>query len=271
MQADEGAQLRLLEDRREKLSVRLKLSERRRRFCFVLAAVAFLVGFSVFASARMFGGVCFPVHLFGQNCVPDGRVPLLIGASVAIVLAGLGASIGTRGMRQEIVDLYNEEDLLRIGSQSHEQKAQKLLKIQQLQLKRFYDQTLRQSSLIFAVGVVAMALGFAIIIATLFFVAQDIPATAAEPPDRELLGEKVVIAVLGAAGGILTNFVGAMYIKMFSEIVQSVARSQSAIVTTSHLHLANLLAASIGDDTLRQKTLAELALALRPPTPNPTP
>jgi hypothetical protein len=177
----------------------------------------------------------------------------------------------TRATRQAIVDLDNEEDLLLINAQSHEQKAQKLLRIQQLELKRFYDQTLRQSSMIFAVGVVAMALGFAIIIATLYFVGHDFLAPATSPQDREALGEKVVVAVLGATGGILTNFVGAMYIKMFSEIVQSVARSQSAVVATHHLHLANLLAATIGEDGLRQKTLAELALALRPPASNPAP
>jgi hypothetical protein len=259
---EEEPQLRAIISRREQRASLLARYERTSRIAFVTAAISFLIGLSVFASARLFGNVCF--FIFGTHCVVDGRNYLLVGASIAIVLTGIGASTRTRSTRQEIVDLDNEADLLRISSQSHEQKAQKLLRIQQLELKRFYDQTLRQSSMIFVVGVVAMTLGFAIIITTLYFVGYDFLASDKGLQDRGALGEKVVVAALGAVGGILTNFVGAMYIKMFSEIVQSVARSQSAVVATHHLHLANLLAATIGDDGLRQKTLADLALALRP-------
>jgi hypothetical protein len=69
----------------------------------------------------------------------------------------------------------------------------------------------------------------------------------------------LVVAALGAVGGILTNFVGAMYIKMFSEIVQAVTKSHASLVATSHVHLANVLAANIKTDELREKTLADLA------------
>ena len=54
-----------------------------------------------------------------------------------------------------------------------------------------------------------------------------------------------------------------MYIKMFTQIVQGVTHSQDALVTMNHLHLANLFAADISDTNLREKTLAELALALK--------
>ena len=259
----DGLLLTAIDGRKDRLLRSLGQKEWASRISFVLAAIFTLTGIAIFISARTFDRMCFPFFIFGQNCIPDGRNFLIGGVSVSIIFAGVGASQRRQATRQEIEDLDNEADLLRISSQSHEQKAQKLLKIQQTELKRFYDQTLQQSSMIFAVGVGAMVLGFIIIIATLYFVGHDFLTSNTGAQDGGLLGEKVVVAVLGAAGGILTNFVGAMYIKMFSEIVQSVARSQNVVVATYHLHLANLFAASIGNEEKRQTILAELATALR--------
>jgi hypothetical protein len=51
-----------------------------------------------------------------------------------------------KSYRLDLTDVENQLDLVRIPDQSQEQKAQKLLQIQQFELKRYYDQTLRQSN-----------------------------------------------------------------------------------------------------------------------------
>src|ERR1700730_3570664 len=68
-----------------------------------------------------------------------------------------------KSLRNDLSDIDNQLDLIRIPDQSQEQKAQKLLQIQQFELKRYYDQTLRQSNSIFYVGVITMILGFSVI------------------------------------------------------------------------------------------------------------
>jgi hypothetical protein len=98
------------------------------------------------------------------------------------------------------------------------------------------------------------------------FVAEEL--SPIQSPGAATQFENSGLAVLGAIGGILTNFVGAMYIKMFSEIIQAVTKSHASLVATSHLHLANVLVANIRTDELREKTLSDLALALKlPPAP----
>jgi hypothetical protein len=56
-----------------------------------------------------------------------------------------------------------------------------------------------------------------------------------------------------------------MYVNMFSKIVQTLNLSFSALVATYRYNFANVLAANIRDDVLREKTLSDLALAGRTP------
>jgi len=194
------------------------------------------------------------------------KVDLLVGVISTIVYGFMplilvwNYTTRLKTLRGELSDIENQLDLIRIPDQSQEQKAQKLLQIQQFELKKYYDQTLRQSNGIFWVGVITMILGFLVIAWSMYFVSRHF-GTGPEG-GQKWSGESVIVAVLGAIGGILTNFIGVMYIKMFSEIVQAVTKSHASLVITSHLHLANVLVANIRTDELREKTLAELVMAV---------
>jgi Ca2+/Na+ antiporter len=173
-------------------------------------------------------------------------------AAMALTSVLLCLVIAPRSLQNELVDIANELDLIAIPSISFEQRAQKQFQIQQLELKRYYNQTLHQSAYIFWVGVASMLVGIAIVIGTIFFVHSWAGAD-----------EKVIVGIVGAVGGVLANFVSVIYIKMFSEIIKGVTHSYDALVTMNHLHLANLLIADISDKELREKTLADLAFALK--------
>lgn len=187
-----------------------------------------------------------------SNKYDDALTSILGGAIIATPMLLWCLVLSPRSRQNELIDASNELDLLSIPSISYEQKAQKLLQMQQLELKRYYSQTLYQSSYIFWVGVSAMIVGVAVVAGTIYYVhswGQD-------------TFEKSIIGIVGAVGGILINFVGVMYLRMFSEIVKGVTHSYDALVTMNHLHLANLFLADISDKELREKTLAELALGL---------
>lgn len=156
-----------------------------------------------------------------------------------------------REIEIEIRDIENELDLLSISEDSIEQRAEKQFKLHQLELKKYYDQTLRHSSWIFLVGIICLILGFAIIGITLYLVFSS-SATIE-------LSEKIILASLGAIGAILSNFIGIIYIKIYSETIKSLTEFHNRLVLTHYLHFANFLIGKITDQTLREKTLAEIA------------
>jgi hypothetical protein len=150
--------------------------------------------------------------------------------------------------------LDNEIDLLGISEESVELRAEKLFKLHQLELKRYYDQTLRHSSAIFLVGIGCIILGFAIVGAALYVLASL--------PEDEGTTTKIVVGALGGIGAILANFIGAIYMKMFSETLKSLTEFHHRLVGTHHLHFGNFLAAKITEGDLRNKTLAGVAEGL---------
>jgi hypothetical protein len=156
-----------------------------------------------------------------------------------------------RELEIEIRDIENELDLLSIADTSIEQRAEKLFKLHQFELKKYYDQTLRHSAWIFVVGLVCIVLGFTIIGITLYLVVSNFPVKE--------LSEKIVLASLGAIGGVLSNFIAVIYLKMYSETIKSLTEFHNRLVLTHHLHFGNFLTAKIADQTLREKTLAEIA------------
>jgi hypothetical protein len=242
-----------LETRRGEAVAQIAAYQRRRG---VAGAIAVLVPVLCVASGYAFTSeVWTPV----KTCE---TIAATLPYSAIALLVVVNYSIRLKHLRNDLKDIDNQLDMIRIPEQSHEQKAQKLLQIQQFELKRYYDQTLRQSTGIFWVGIAAMLLGFLVIAWSLYFVGHNFALPAKESGLAKWSGESVVVGVLGAVGGILTNFVGAMYIKMFSEIIQAVTKSHVSLVSTSHFHLANVLAANIRSEVLREKTLADLALGI---------
>ena len=154
-----------------------------------------------------------------------------------------------------ILDIEDEIDLLSISSASiDEQRAEKLFKLHQIELKKYYDQTLRHSTWIFFVGVACIGLGFGAIGAALYLVYAATEHTG--------FSEKIVIAGLGSAGGILANFIAVIYLRMFSETLKSLTQFHNRLVGTHHLHFGNFLVAKIKDAPAREKALSEIALSI---------
>jgi hypothetical protein len=186
---------------------------------------------------------------------------LLFGGVIFTVTTA--SLLDVHGTDRDLKELEDELDLRDMGSASSEQKAHKLLRIQQTQLFRYFDLILQQSKGIFWVGVISMALGFCIIGVTMLYTGWDLRHPASS--DSVLIYDKIIVAVVGAIGAILTNFVAAIYLKMFSEIVQSVNRSVSAMTTSTNLNFANVLIANIAKETTRDEALKELATSLKSP------
>jgi hypothetical protein len=176
----------------------------------------------------------------------------LLGAfayGVMILMVALASS--PRELDEQLARVEDELELLAIKDTSREQRAQKLLKLHQSELKRYYDQTLSQTSVIFFAGLVCIVLGFVVVGGSLYIIWQT-PTSG--------LQQKLILGGLGAIGGILSNFVAVMYLRMFTQTISSLTEFHNRLVSTHNLYFGNFLMSKINRDwDLYERVLSEIA------------
>ncbi|HDX9612721.1 TPA: hypothetical protein ROY01_003823 [Bacillus toyonensis] len=153
----------------------------------------------------------------------------------------------------ELQEVENELDLLSISHSSLEERSEKLFKHHHLELKRYYDENLKQSSWIFLVGIACIVIGFAIIGITLYFLMLN---------SSNELENKIIVASVGAIGAILSNFIAVIYLKMHSEAVKSLTEFHNRFVNTHHFYFSNFLLSKIQNEDKREDALVDLALKI---------
>ncbi|MFA4935317.1 MAG: hypothetical protein WC568_05730 [Candidatus Methanoperedens sp.] len=233
-----GDRKKNLEDRLLKLRTRHEKLARRNR-TFLVFGIFFLIATPILYFSLKLDAIYLSAFLF------YGFMFLLIPFTRP-----------TREIEIQIRDIENELDLFSISQNPIEERAEKQFKLHQLELKKYYDQTLRQSAGIFYVGIFCILLGFVIIAVTLYFVFLSSTSKETET------SEKIILASLGAIGAILSDFIAFIYIKMYSETIQSLTEFHNRLVVTHFLHFGNFLVGKITDKDLREKTLADIASSL---------
>ncbi|PEC09607.1 TRADD-N-associated membrane domain-containing protein [Bacillus toyonensis] len=153
----------------------------------------------------------------------------------------------------ELQEIENELDLLSISHSSLEERSEKLFKHHHLELKRYYDENLKQSSWIFIVGIACILIGFAIIGVTMYFLIAN---------SSNELENKIIVASVGAIGAILSNFIAVIYLKMHSEAVKSLTEFHNRFVNTHHFYFSNFLLSKIQNEDKREDAFIELALKI---------
>jgi hypothetical protein len=148
-----------------------------------------------------------------------------------------------------------EQDLQELDFQQFdvsisESRAEKILRLNSFQLRRYHDINLQQNTWVFSLGVLCILLEIAVIGVNFYLViavAHDLDA-------------KINIGVLGAIGSLLTNYIAAIYLKMHSGATANLAAFHGKLVDTHQTLFGNLVASRIEDDKLRGDTLSKLAL-----------
>jgi hypothetical protein len=125
----------------------------------------------------------------------------------------------------------------------------------EVELKRYYDQALRQSSFVFVLGVICVLAGLATVAGAAAVVysanEEDVGMTA-----------QIVIGALGVAGGLLSGFVARVYLGLHKGTVSSMTDFHTRFVLTHHMLFANVLVARIADEELRNGALHQVAYAI---------
>ncbi|WHF28808.1 hypothetical protein QJS65_09260 [Bacillus altitudinis] len=198
----------------------------------------------VVGSLHLIIALCFFIFIRGQSNM----------TAIFILLVGMGLILTSlmepERLRALIFDIEREIELLQ-SEVSQKNISETLFKQHDLQLKRYYDLNLRQNSFVFWVGISCIVLGFGFIGLTMYLISGNI---LGDPQN------KIIVAATGALAGILSNFIGAIYLKMHTNSINSLTEFHNRIVNTHHFYLSNFLISQISDENKRQETLANLAL-----------
>lgn len=170
-------------------------------------------------------------------------VSLVLGAVTKWIIGGLP-------LAQDIQEIEFEIELQEINATPVEQRAEKLLRINEFNLKRYYDFNISQNSKTYSLGLWCIVFGVALIAATLFLIWGGALST----------DTKAIIAIVGSIGSFLTTYVATIYLKIHAEASAHLESFHTRLVETHRLLLGNVFASRIGDDQQRWKTLSDLAI-----------
>ena len=177
----------------------------------------------------------------------------LISIGIGVALAAIRYLLPLGPIEKEIEDTLSQLEMVSIPVDTVERRAEKLFKNHRIHLEMYYDQNLRQSKSIFYFGIVCMVAGFAIIGVTIYFLFSKI--------DMDL-NDKIVTAAFGIIGTILTDYIGTIYLRVFSKTTETLTEFHDKLVFTHHLHFSNFLTSKIKKTDEREKILAAMALKI---------
>lgn len=154
-------------------------------------------------------------------------------------------------VNEEIKEVSDELDYLNSENQSEEIKSEKKFKMYQNELQKYYSQNLSHSQKIFWVGIISVILGFGIIGYTLWIISSN-----------EKIDNSIQLMITGGIGGILSNFIGVVYLKMYSETLKVLTEFHNKLVYTQNLHFTNCLLAKVDTKELKEEILKESILLI---------
>jgi hypothetical protein len=207
------------------------------------------------ALAGLFSGILARWWNSGRQITRTELVAYLCGVGALAVVPMFRAKL--RDVEADIQDVDLRIDLYSYPASSREIRAENILRLNDIQLRRYYDLNLSQNRWVFGLGIACIALGTCIIGLSLYLVLERTHG------DRN---EQIIIAVLGGIGAFLTNFVAAIYLKMNASTTETLATFHSRLVETHQALFGNLLASRIEDDNRRWDTLGALALRVAEPS-----
>ncbi|MFI5986168.1 hypothetical protein ACIBEA_35575 [Streptomyces sp. NPDC051555] len=179
---------------------------------------------------------------------------LLCGAFYGTLLAVVGLFVlSNKTVEIEMQSLADEEELLETRDKAPAVKSYRLFKQHQQELKRYYDQSLSHAAILFFTGIACIIAGLSIVGVTLYILTRQ--------PRVELPGQ-ILIGALGGISAILSNFIAAIFLKMFKTAAESLSAQHRQLTSIHFLHFGNFLAEKLTSEDLRDDTLSAMCTSL---------
>ena len=138
-----------------------------------------------------------------------------------------------------------EKEFSEINPEKRALRAEKMFRLNQKELMRYYDMNLAQTKFLSGLGIMMIIFGILIVGVTLY------TYTSFET-DKILL-------IVGSLSGIVVDFIGAIFIKMYTKNIEAAVKFHAKFAESNNLLLANSIANKIEDDKIRENTLSEIS------------
>lgn len=124
-------------------------------------------------------------------------------------------------------------------------RAEKLFRMNQKELMRYYTMNLAQTKFLSILGIVMIIAGIVIVlISCLIYISLE--------SDKMLL-------IVGNISGIIVDFIGAIFIKMYTQNLEAAVKFHARFAESNSLLLANSIANKIENAELREQTLSDIS------------
>lgn len=141
-----------------------------------------------------------------------------------------------------------EKEFSEIAPEKRALRAEKMFRMNQKELMRYYDMNLAQTKFLSGLGIMMIIFGILIVAASLYmYISMD--------------ADKVLLFV-GSLSGIVVDFIGAIFIKMYTKNIEAAVKFHAKFAESNNLLLANSIANKIEDDRIREDTLAEISKSI---------
>lgn len=138
-----------------------------------------------------------------------------------------------------------EKEFSEIDPNKRALRAEKMFRMNQKELMRYYDMNLAQTKFLSGLGIMMIIFGILIVTASLYMYTS-------------LESDKVLLLV-GSLSGIVVDFIGAIFIKMYTKNIEAAVKFHAKFAESNNLLLANSIANKIDDDKIRENTLSEMS------------
>lgn len=146
----------------------------------------------------------------------------------------------------KIISLEEERELNKFQNLNSVIRAEKQFRFNQKELQRYYDLNLQQTKYLYKIGILLIIIGIAISISTILI--SIYVKTASN-----------IIIVSSFITGILIDFIGAIFIIIYTKTIDSTIKFQSKLAENNRFLLANLISTHIINTDLKEATLSEIA------------
>ena len=138
-----------------------------------------------------------------------------------------------------------EQEFSEITSDNYALRAEKLFRMNQKELMRYYTMNLTQTKFLSILGIVMILAGIVIaLISCVIYISVE--------------SDKMLV-VIGNISGIIVDFNGAIFIKMYTQNLEAAVKFHAKFAESNQLLLANSIANKIENANLREQTLSDIS------------
>ena len=138
-----------------------------------------------------------------------------------------------------------EKEFSEIDPEKRVLRSEKMFRMNQKELMRYYDMNLTQTKFLSVIGIMMIIFGILIVIASLFMYMS--------------LDSGEILLFVGSLSGIVVDFIGTIFIKMYTNNIEAAVKFHAKFAESNNLLLANSIANKIEDDKLRENTLSDIS------------